>query len=399
MKSNPELFLNKEIHMIKKNDYDKILDGNQGTIIKDFNALLGFIEERGTVELTKSEAAFRIADLPSLNEILSNPQKTGLSRPQQKAFPYINSLFLLLRLSLLGLVKKEKNKSVIYIDPIALNSWKQLKPVEQYGHLLTYLLHPEAEKIIGECCNLRVNISCFHKDKKRTLEVINNKKYYGFPDYQLAAMDLFGFLSIKPLAPKVGKSWDFEKVSVTPFGEDIFKLVTTSIFEEYQFYSLDTLFSRVRALFPDWKSVMKAQKKKPQAGVHLFKISLGKAWRQIAIKGNVNLHNFGDVILQAFEFDNDHLHEFSYRNQYGLIEKITHYQFGDDLSSDEVLIGELNLEVGSEMVFLFDFGDSWRFHIALEELDPKGLKIKMPTILKKFGEAPLQYENEDDFFL
>lgn len=108
--------------MLKKIDYDKILRGNQGTIVKDFNNLLNFIEEKGSLALTKSETAFNMADLISLNENLSNPQKTGLSRPQQKAFPYINSLFLLLRLSSLALVKKEKSKSVIQIDPSALDS-------------------------------------------------------------------------------------------------------------------------------------------------------------------------------------------------------------------------------------------------------------------------------------
>lgn len=204
--------------MIKNDDYDKILRGNQGTIIKDFNALLAFIEEKGAVALTKSETAFSMPYLEPLNEILSNPQKTGLSRPQQKAFPYINSLFLLLRLSLLALVKKEKNKSIICIDPSALNSWKQLKPVEQYGHLLTYLFHPDANAILGEnSFKLLQNILWLHNDKKRVLEEINSKKWNALPHYQVAALDLFGILSIKPMALKVRKGWDFEQAYTNSF--------------------------------------------------------------------------------------------------------------------------------------------------------------------------------------
>jgi hypothetical protein len=383
--------------MLKTDDYNKILSGNQGTIIKDFNTLLGYIVENGGVALTKSETAFSMSDLLSLNEIFSNPQKTGLSRPQQKAFPYINSLFLLLRLSVLAFVKKEKNKSVIHIDATALNSWKQLKPVEQYGHLLTYLLHPEGNAILGErYFGLLQNISWLHNDQKRILGYINNREHHGFQDYQLAALDLFGILSIKPMAPKVGKSWDFEHVSITPFGDDIIKFVSTSLREAFDLSSVDTLFSMVQPLFPHWKTLMKAPKKEPQLGIHIFKISLGKAWRQIAIKGDVDLHSFGDVILDAFEFDNDHLHEFSFKNQHGVIEKIFHYSCDEALSSDEVLIGELNLQIGSEMIYLFDFGDSWRFHIVLEELDPEALKLKKPVILKKYGEAPVQYEYGED---
>ena len=383
--------------MIKNDDYDKILKGNQGTIIKDFNALLSFIEEKGSITLTKSETAFNMSDLLVLNEIFSKPQKTGLSRPQQKAFPYINSLFLLLRLSLLVLVKKEKNKSVVHINPVALISWKQLKPVEQYGHLLTYMFHPEANAILGESNkNLLENISWLHKSKKDTLETINNKEYHGFADYQLAALDLFGVLSIKPIAPKVGKGWDYKQVSITPFGDDIIEYLTTTVFDKFFFITIDILFSKIKPLFPHWKKRMKVPKKEPQFGVHVFKISLGKAWRQIALKGNLDLHSFGDVILKAFEFDNDHLHEFSYKNQQGLLEKIYHYACHENLSSDEVLIGELNLQIGSEMDYLFDFGDRWRFHIVLEELDPEGLKLKKPVVLKKYGEAPPQYEDDLD---
>ena len=383
--------------MLKKIDYDKILRGNQGTIVKDFNNLLNFIEEKGSLALTKSETAFNMADLISLNENLSNPQKTGLSRPQQKAFPYINSLFLLLRLSSLALVKKEKSKSVIQIDPSALDSWKQLKLVEQYGHLLTYLCHPEADAILGEhSFSLLENIKWLHKDEKRLLGYINKKERHCFPDYQLAALDLFGIFSIKPAVPKAGKSWDFEHVSITPFGVDIIRFISTSLYEAFDLSSMDTLISLIQPIFPDWKTLMKSPKKEPQFGVHVFKVSLGKAWRQIAIKGDIDLHTFGDVIVQAFEFENDHLHEFSYKNQHGLIEKIFHHECGEDLSSDEVLIGELNLQIGSEMIYLFDFGDSWRFHIVLEALDPEGIKLKKPVILKKHGEAPAQYEYGDD---
>lgn len=384
--------------MLNNDDYEKVLKGNQGTVIKDFNALLNFIEKKGGVVLTKSETAFNMSDLPSINEICSKPQKTGLARPQQKAFPYINSLFLLLRLSLLGDVKKEKNKSVIHIDPVAQNSWKQLKPVEQYGHLLTYLLHPAANVIIGESYNpLMEKISWLYNDKKGLLEYINSKKYYSIPDYQIAVLDLFGIFSVKHLTPKPGKAWDFKSVSLTRYGEAIIKYISTLRHQAFGLYSMDTLLSIMQPLFPDWKTFIKVPQKNPEFGVHVFRISLGKVWRQIAIKGEMNLHSFGDVILEAFEFDNDHLHEFSYKNKRGLIEKISHYECGEDFSSDEILLGELNLQIGSEIFFLFDFGDSWRFHIVLEELNPEGLKVEKPVVLKKYGESPSQYEYENDF--
>lgn len=384
--------------MIKKEDYDKILCGNQGTIIKDFNNLLNFINEKGSLALTKSETAFNMADLFSLNETLSNPQKTGLSRPQQKAFPFINILFLLLRLSILSFVKKNKNKSFIHINPTVLDSWKRLKPVEQYGHLLTYLFHPKADAILGEnSWGLVQNIAWIQKDKKQALGAIKNRNRYGLPDYQLAALELFGILSTKPASPVAGKGWNFEHVKITSFGDDMFRFISNSLYGSCNdLSSMDNLFSKIQPLFPDWKTIIKAPQNEPKLGIHVFKVSLANVWRQIAVKGNVDLHSFADVILEAFEFDDDHLHEFSYKNQQGLIEKICHYECHENLSSDEVLIGELNMQIGSEMFFLFDFGDSWHFHIILEELDLEGLKLKKTAILKKHGEPPMQYENEWD---
>lgn len=100
------------------------------------------------------------------------------------------------------------------------------------------------------------------------------------------------------------------RLTQTPFGDDITNFISTSFREVFDL-PMDTLFSTMQPLFPDWKTVMKTPKKEPQLGVHVFKISLGKVWRKIAIKGDVDLHSFGEVILGAFEFDNDHLHVFS----------------------------------------------------------------------------------------
>ena len=45
--------------------------------------------------------------------------------------------------------------------------------------------------------------------------------------------------------------------------------------------------------------------------------------------------------------------------------------------------------------FLFDFGDSWRFALRLERVDPPG-KAKAPiTVVESAGEAPKQYPDWD----
>jgi len=60
---------------------------------------------------------------------------------------------------------------------------------------------------------------------------------------------------------------------------------------------------------------------------------------------------------------------------------------------DEVRIGELGLLEGQCILYLFDYGDEWRFQIALEAIRKSGAKPRKPKIVEQKGKAPKQYEN------
>ena len=48
-------------------------------------------------------------------------------------------------------------------------------------------------------------------------------------------------------------------------------------------------------------------------------------------------------------------------------------------------------EVGKKMLFLFDYGDEWRFKVELIGLGRKEPNAAYPRVLKRVGEAPPQY--------
>jgi hypothetical protein len=48
-------------------------------------------------------------------------------------------------------------------------------------------------------------------------------------------------------------------------------------------------------------------------------------------------------------------------------------------------------EVGKTMLFLFDYGDGWRFKVELIGLGRKEPNAVYPRVLKRVGEAPPQY--------
>ncbi|MGV0105256.1 IS1096 element passenger TnpR family protein [Nostoc sp. DSM 114167] len=64
--------------------------------------------------------------------------------------------------------------------------------------------------------------------------------------------------------------------------------------------------------------------------------------------------------------------------------------------ADQVQVGDLSLEPGGKMTYLYDFGDNWKFDVQLEAINPPDNKIKKPKILEVCKNAPQQYWSEDD---
>jgi hypothetical protein len=51
--------------------------------------------------------------------------------------------------------------------------------------------------------------------------------------------------------------------------------------------------------------------------------------------------------------------------------------------------------VGHTMLFLFDYGDEWRFRVRLTTAGKKTAKVRYPRIVATHGEAPKQYPDPD----
>src|SRR5205823_1097805 len=99
-----------------------------------------------------------------------------------------------------------------------------------------------------------------------------------------------------------------------------------------------------------------------------------RVYRRIAIPGEITLEALSEAILDAFAFDNDHLHLFRYRNRFGIFEEVKHPYTEESPSTAEVKVGELPLRPSALLEYLFDFGDNWLYegYLALvEPLTPK----------------------------
>lgn len=134
--------------------------------------------------------------------------------------------------------------------------------------------------------------------------------------------------------------------------------------------------------------------------LHDLKIS-----REIEILENTSLYKLAKAIIKAYDFKFDHC--------FGFFSKIAEnwyfdsgerYELFTDLieegeeieptgagSVKKTKVKEVWQNIGDKMLFLFDYGDNWKFVVELIQFGDKKQNQKYPLILKKTGKAPRQY--------
>jgi Plasmid pRiA4b ORF-3-like protein len=137
---------------------------------------------------------------------------------------------------------------------------------------------------------------------------------------------------------------------------------------------------------------------------HIFRVSLKpRLYRDIGIKSDESLAELAEVIVKAFDFKFDHAYGFFSAMKGNVYKSPVRYELFADVdggrearSVKRTTVGDAFALVGSNMLFLFDYGDEWRFKIeviGLGEQEPKG---RYRNILATVGKAPDQYPDPDE---
>ncbi len=229
--------------------------------------------------------------------------------------------------------------------------------------------------------------------------------------YNLALLELFGLLEIRVGSLAEGRGWRPEEIRMTDWGKALLDGYADflqqpldrkdgsapTMFGLALFQPLECFESWSRIVhrhIGGWHKGLDIREPPFQPGPHLLKVSLGAGcWRRIAIGGDSSLDELAATILDAFDFDSDHLYRFSYKDRFGRSLEIDPPYLADNSDNalaDEVKLGDLPLYQGMRIGFLFDFGDQWEFDIQTESVHIESV-IKEPRVLEKHGEAPEQY--------
>lgn len=387
-------------------------DNEPGTLLKDFSVLHHFIGSEG-IPVSGKNHLIGIKLLPQLNQLMSRPLDVKLKRPQQKSFPHINGLYLLLRASGLTQITLEKKETKLMLDNKVFADWTSLNPTERYFALFrAWWLRGSAE-IIGESRHyyngLYDSLYFFQNVLKDGLSLKENPHDFDYLRYRpgfynLALMELFGFIRIEQDAALSGENWPIVNITPTTWGRALLNHFSKHLvsFDEHvndqsDYEMIELWDSELKTYIPALeKSLKEPEIEEIQHGSYVFKVSLESAYRKIAAPGTTSLEELADSILSAFHFDNDHLYEFIYKNRYGITECIVHpYVESDELCTTDCVVGELSFYKGMELTFHFDFGDDWRFQLVVESITSKDIGYSEPTVIEQHGNPPKQYPDRE----
>jgi len=389
-----------------------------GTILRDFAALLGFVCERD-VPVSKTNQLLPRKLLSLVNALLSHPIEVRLKRPQLKSFPHIQGLYLLLRATGLGQTAGTSSKPVLVINRDVHATWLSLYPTEQYFTLLEAWLLRGRPEIVGErdspfgfpLRQFADAAELLFRAGGNGLPIADNGEaewfwYYTPGRMGIALLEMFGLLTVIPRPPQDGEGWVVDRVYCTSLGEAIFALLSDGLYADIDrvFDLVDTphvsfgVFQPLLSPYvPQWQRSLTVPDWTFRAGRYVFKAALGRGlWRGIAIDGEASLDELAGAILNAYEFDHDHLYQFSYRDLFGGRQVINHPYMDDGPWTSEMRVGDVPLPVGQMMTYLFDFGDGWEFEVTLEQVEPTDRALRKPVLLDGRGDAPEQYPNWDE---
>jgi len=316
------------------------------------------------------------------------------------------------RASGLTCIEETSRKPLLVVDDAVYRVWENLNPTERYCTLLeTWLLrgHPE---IIGERGRGWFRVpetfrDCqwfFHRIPDEGMPVAGEKEAEDSLRYwpglhNLGLLELFGLVSVQHGALEPGKGWRIEQINRTPLGDALLALLQAEFFSDFnnilqleseEKMPFGVLQPVLQPYLPEWRNNLVVPEWAFREGTHVFKVSLGRIWRRIAIPADETLDALASAILNAVEFDHDHLYEFLYQNRFGVLERVNHPDMDEGPWTDKVLVGDVPLRVGQTMTYVFDFGDWWEFEVTLERVDPD-MVIEKPVVLEKHGEPPAQY--------
>lgn len=394
-----------------------------GTLLRDVQILIDSIGTNG-VPTQSHRGNLPSSLLAELNARFSDPLEILLKRPLLRDYPNVAGVYVLLRvMNLVGV-----NTARVWVNAERLAVWNELNPTERYFALLDAWLFEADGQVLGG--GRQREVDGFSRSVRFLVETLSSRwksfdegiHKYGFlgggvSPWNVQLMVRLGLIEVVP-APLEGRNphggshgWLLGNGRRSPWGEAL----TWAIWEQlgaeakknlslnwpFKAPEREVVQRAFQNFFPEYQNLFAAPPAPVQPGVYVFKVGFhpryapASIWRELAVPNGTSLYELGNHVLKAFKFrDDEHLHEFRYRDRTGREQVYFHPELEEGPYSDEISVGETDLPKKQTMEFLFDYGTTWKFRLRLERVEPPDSKLKKPKVIASAGVAPKQYESE-----
>lgn len=397
----------------KRTLHDQTIDDDgPGTILRDFDTLLEFVGTEG-LRTTGKYYFLPQGKLDSLNGVMSHPVSHQLKRPQQRSFPHLHGLYLLLRASGMGIGVGSPPGGRLMLEPETVDAWRGLNATERYFTLLESWLVQSSVEVLGERCSWSsggfqslIDLAWRFGDRRTIVETRRGSVLYNVMNQMTTSlMELFGWVRLEYGEPAQGQGVKISVVERLPLGDAMVNMLYPYHLTDhwpkcYHGEAADpgVLLPLFQPFFPEYQRVLAHKEWAFRDGIYRWHVSLSKAWRQITAPAELSLDELAMTILDAFDFDDEHLYCFELCQTNGRTLRIA-CPYEDDAAAftDEVVLGDLEIAVGGTMTMIFDYGDNWHFHLELEKVSPQDKNLDGVRITAKKGKPPAQYEWDDEY--
>lgn len=115
-------------------------------------------------------------------------------------------------------------------------------------------------------------------------------------------------------------------------------------------------------------------------------------WRSLELAQSQTLHTLSRAILDAIDWDSDHLYSFFMSNR--AWDEQTEYTSplsGEGQPADTLTLADLDLKPKQKFLFLYDYGDEHLFEVEVVSLRKDAPPGEYPQLVASQGDAPGQY--------
>lgn len=129
----------------------------------------------------------------------------------------------------------------------------------------------------------------------------------------------------------------------------------------------------------------KATRKAKSDSVYQLKVRLLECdppiWRQVQVPPDITLGDLNFVLQACMGWTNSHLHQFTVDDIRYSDPRFEPDESGDERDEFGVTLERVAPAVGSQFLFLYDFGDGWEHSVVVEAIVPREPETTYPVCL------------------